>query len=114
MRPALTATAISLVLAMTGCGGDRSDEPRNAAAAGQVEGGEISDAMLPLDTVRSTSPSDAGGNAGAGDEDTGKAPAESGGTATEPAPVKTSSEGPVLDKANLPQPDCPDGPGKCL
>jgi hypothetical protein len=58
MRPAMIATALVLTTALPGCGANGGSEPgpERGSAAGQVLGGEASDAMVPLDTVQSTSP----------------------------------------------------------
>ena len=45
---------LALPLAMAGCG--KSDESKQTAAAGEVLPGSASDAMLPLDTLRSQPP----------------------------------------------------------
>lgn len=58
MRPALIAAALTLAASLTACGTDNDDAagPERRTAAGEVLGGEVSDAMIPLDTVRSTAP----------------------------------------------------------
>lgn len=58
MRPAMIAPLIVLAAALPACGGDAGSNngSERRGAAGQVLGGEISDAMVPLETVRSTSP----------------------------------------------------------
>ena len=50
--------AIILIGGLSACGGSGGEAPgpERRSAAGEVLGGEISDAMVPLDTVRSTSP----------------------------------------------------------
>lgn len=56
MRRALMTAALA---ALAACGGDPDAAgPERRSAAGQVLGGEVTDAMLPLDSVRSTSPPD--------------------------------------------------------
>ena len=56
MRLALTMSALA---ALTACGGQpEAAGPERRSAAGEVLGGEVSDDMLPLDTVRSTAPAD--------------------------------------------------------
>lgn len=54
---------ISAILFFTAaCGGDEPETPpERKNAAGEVLGGEVSDDMLPLDTVRSTSPAGSSG-----------------------------------------------------
>ncbi len=56
MRHALIATALLLASTVAACGTDSDSGPERRTAAGQVLGGEVSDAMIPLDTVRSTAP----------------------------------------------------------
>ncbi len=53
LRPLLALGLASV--ALTGCGRDKAADPK-AQAAGEVLPGSISDAMLPLDTVRSQPP----------------------------------------------------------
>ncbi len=56
MRLALIATALA---ALSACGGEPgADGPERSSAAGEVLGGEVTDDMLPIDTVQSTSPAD--------------------------------------------------------
>lgn len=80
MRFALMIPAIA---ALSACGGEREPaEAERPGAAGEVLGGEISDDMLPLDTVQSTSPVDPRAGAtgtdadGDADEDSATAPAD--------------------------------------
>ena len=56
VKPKLRHLALILALsvAVAGCG--KSDEGKQAVAAGEVLPGSASDAMLPLDTVRSQPP----------------------------------------------------------
>lgn len=55
MKFRLTPTIAALLLA--GCGGaEKGTEGERKSAAGDVLGGSISDAMLPLDSVTSQSP----------------------------------------------------------
>lgn len=58
MRLAIIAPAIVLAAALPACGdnGGETAGPERRTAAGEVLGGEASDAMVPLDTVQSTSP----------------------------------------------------------
>jgi len=56
MKSSLSRLAwLSLVLTLAACGRDERAAPL-AAAGGEVQEGTISDAMLPLDTVRSQPP----------------------------------------------------------
>jgi hypothetical protein len=48
--------ALILLAALTACGGKKDEGPERKTAAGEVLGGSISDAMLPLATVTSQSP----------------------------------------------------------
>ena len=60
MRPALIPSALAVLALLSACD-DKSKgaaDPERGSAAGEVLGGEVSDAMLPLDTARSTSPPD--------------------------------------------------------
>jgi hypothetical protein len=56
VKPELRSIALilALPLALAGCG--KSDEGKQAVAAGEVLPGSASDAMLPLDTLRSQPP----------------------------------------------------------
>ena len=100
----MIATALSLALALPACGDSGADAgAERRSAAGEVLGGEISDAMLPLDTVQSTSPvaprasaPSTGGASGAAegsDETTPQPEADDG---AGPAPVEPDAE-PVLN-----------------
>lgn len=62
MRLALSFTALAALAACEG--GDQPPGPERRSAAGEVLGGEVSDDMLPLDTVRSTSPPGRSGPSG--------------------------------------------------
>ena len=105
MKPELRRAAIMLALplALAGCGG--SDDSGGATAAGEVLPGSASDAMLPLDTVRSQPPlAPMVEPSGAVRERKPDAPgtAEPSGTASEPpsdAPVDeaTASAAPVTE-----------------
>lgn len=54
MNRLLIAAALALTLA--GCGGNEARKDETATAGGEVLPGSASDAMLPLDTVRSQAP----------------------------------------------------------
>lgn len=49
-------TALALLALLAACGEKADTGPERKTAAGEVLGGSISDAMLPLDTVQSQSP----------------------------------------------------------
>ena len=57
MRPLLRPLAIALLagLALTGCQ-EKKQAPAKGTAGGEVLPGSVSDAMLPIDTVRSQPP----------------------------------------------------------
>lgn len=100
MRLALIFAGLT---ALTACG-DKSETagPERRSAAGEVLGGEVTDAMLPLDTVRSTSPADASAVAGAkasADAPTGPPPADDA-----PSPQ------PATRATTLPKPEVSGGP----
>jgi len=72
------AASIAALALLSACGESEeapvADETENAGPQGEVRGGTISDAMLPLDTVRSQSPrrgGDDGGDDAAGEGDAG-------------------------------------------
>ena len=48
--------ALALLAALSACGDETDEGPERKTAAGEVLGGSISDAMLPLDTAQSQSP----------------------------------------------------------
>lgn len=100
MRAALIFASLAL---LAGCGGsDAPVGPERRSAAGEVLGGEISDDMLPLDTVRSTSP--AGRNAP--DED-GNDPASA---KTSAPPLQTPAARPSVEAAPAPDMTMPADP----
>jgi hypothetical protein len=86
LRPILFS-AVAL-LALAGCQEKKQAAPSHATAVGEVLDGSVSDAMLPVDTVRSQPPlapktepsAGKGGKAHASDK-----PASGGETAVEPA-----------------------------
>jgi hypothetical protein len=97
MNYRLPATLLSLAL-LAACGEEPVAEPSDndgRSAEGEVIGGTISDAMLPLDTVRSQAPSAAAAAASdaASGEPPGAAPAP-GAVAddAEPAPAAADPE----------------------
>lgn len=55
MPPARLA-ALALLALISACNGSGEKGPERKTAAGEVLGGSITDAMLPLDTVQSQSP----------------------------------------------------------
>lgn len=76
----------ALALALTGCGGNDARKDGNATAGGEVLPGSASDAMLPLDTVRSQAP------AAPKVEGTGKAKADDKAEASDSAPAAVAAE----------------------
>lgn len=109
MRPALTPPAtMAAALAATmlaACGGpNQSGGVERKSAAGEVLGGETSDAMLPLDSVKSTSPAEprkpADPRAGDGTEGRGPLPRPQVSGGPEPLP----SDIPEDDASSPPQP----------
>lgn len=98
MRLALIIPAFA---ALSACGGTpESAGPERRSAAGEVLGGEASDAMLPLDTARSTSPADPRAAA----PDASHAPNASD-TPDQTAPVEN-------DPGMVPKPEVSGGPGR--
>ena len=96
MKPDLRRPALLLALALAGCGG--SDDNARATAPGEVLPGSASDAMLPLDTLRSQPPlapeAAASGTARQPKARTAGA-AEPAGAASEPAPDAPASDTPA-------------------
>lgn len=103
MRRAVIASALALLGPLAACGDTNSSDSaaERSSAAGRVLGGEVTDDMLPIDTVKSTSPpAPASGVAGGTDEPrsleerraTLPRPEASGGP--EPLPSAAASETP--------------------
>ena len=98
VKPELRRLVLILVLplAMVGCG--KSDESKQAAAAGEVLPGSASDAMLPLDTLRSQPPlAPMAAASGAGRERTGgvadaATPSDAASVAASDAPADQASD----------------------
>ena len=92
MRPVLVL-ALGL-LALAGCQDKNPAPPTKASAAGEVLPGSVSDAMLPVDTVRSQPPlapktepgAGKGGMANAADKAASGSPAEADPAAEAPLP----------------------------
>ena len=104
MRPTLMLAATAATFALVACDTGPNEEAQSDAAAGQVEGGEISDAMLPVDSLRSTSPADPGGNSREDPSEPGtrRAPARSNVPASPPSPIvpdEPEAEEPVAPQA---------------
>ena len=107
MRRALILPLLAMPL-VAACGTDGTGQPaeERRSAAGEVLGGEVSDAMIPLDTVKSTAPAERRAAAGATASASGAAkpapnlprPEMSGGP--EPLPEDPSAE----DAPSPPQP----------
>jgi len=94
MPPIRLAALASLAL-LAACNGSGEKGPERKTAAGEVLGGSISDAMLPLDTVRSQSPPLRESAPASADESTASAdkPADSADT-EKPAPDASPSATP--------------------
>lgn len=92
MRPALILAALA---ALAACGDKTGPTgPERRSAAGEVLGGEVTDEMLPLDIVRSTSPADRSPDSGA---TPAAGPSNQGATPEAPAPRPVLSEAPMPD-----------------
>lgn len=90
MRLALIALSATM---LAGCGDDAAKSgPERRSAAGEVLGGEVTDDMLPLDTVRSTSPAESKADTPSGPSR--GAPADRADIAPDPAPQPEVSGGP--------------------
>ncbi|WP_237452051.1 hypothetical protein [Qipengyuania algicida] len=104
MMRSLVLAAVCIVL--SGCGQKAQQRTDNRAAEGQVLGGTISDSMLPLATVTSTSPPDRQGDEGSSapsaaptpvpTPEASAAPSDSP-AAAESAPKQSSSKPPASD-----------------
>jgi len=90
MKPGLIAAAA--LLALTGCKGDAKKDAGAGKAQGEVLPGSASDAMLPLDTVKSQAPLAPKSEGGAGSDKTAKA--KPGEKASEPASEAASETTP--------------------
>ena len=92
---------LALLLGLSACGGGGEEAANERkTAAGEVLGGSISDAMLPLDTVQSQSPplrDTPRGEAGAGDE------GEAEGDAPSDAPTRETPPAPAASPPSLPE-----------
>lgn len=108
MRLALMVTSLTASLGtLAACGGQPENAgPERRSAAGEVLGGEVSDDMLPLDTVRSTAPADPRAGAPRG----GATPAGSGRPAPPPIPAAEVSGGPEPHTPPSPGVEPTDGP----
>ncbi len=85
---------LAAALALAACG-DKAEETGTGSAQGEVLGGTISDAMLPLDTVRSTAPAlEAEPSAGADTEAATPAPTETGSDEAEPQADQSAEPAP--------------------
>lgn len=96
MRLALMTAALASLAA---CGGEpEADGPERSSAAGEVLGGEVTDDMLPLDTVRSTSPADPrAGEPGEPGEPGAEVSPSAGASAGSPDPRAILTEAPMPD-----------------
>jgi len=86
--PSARIAALALLALLAACGDKKDGGPERKTAAGEVLGGSISDAMLPLDTVQSQSPPLR--------ESVDKNDDESAGSSDKPADV-TDTENPAPD-----------------
>lgn len=106
MRTALILSALAPLALLSACG-DKTGKPagpERRSAAGEVLGGEVGDAMLPLDTARSTSPP--GRHAVPGDrtgDQTGPGEDRASGTAP-PKPPGTAAPMPDMTMPADPEP----------
>lgn len=93
------ALITALLCALAACGGQNDAAgPERGSAAGEVLGGEVTDAMLPLDSVKSTSPAE-------------PRAAPPTGTATgQPAPERSIAP-PGAEVSGGPEPHTPAPPG---
>lgn len=97
-------------LALTACGGDpapAAQDDDNRRAEGEVQGGTISDAMIPLDTLTSQSPPmkrrPSSGDDTDGEAETGEATAEPGEeAATAPAETAAPAAAPTPEETPAP------------
>ena len=86
--------ALLLLAALAACGGKNDEGPERKTAAGEVLGGSISDAMLPLATVTSQSPPlrESGGKGGEDATDSAdKTPETTDEAEARPAPAEPSA-----------------------
>lgn len=104
MRPALILSAAAF-FALSACGTGTGDEAQSDVAAGQVEGGEISDAMLPFDSLRSTSPADQGATTQRESSEPGTRLAPTSSNLPAPPPSPTASSSPQAEEPVEPQPE---------
>lgn len=86
MRPIAAAL---LALALAGCGGDKAEKELGGKAQGQILPASVSDAMIPLDQVKSQAPlapkSEGGDKQDAKAKETGPAAKAAADTPAEPA-----------------------------
>lgn len=99
--PPIRLFALSLLtVAVSGCGEKQTEGPERKTAAGEVLGGSISDAMLPLDTVQSQSPplresaADSGDGSESRDDKGEAAPPPASSPTSEPAAEASASASP--------------------
>ena len=86
---AVTLPVLIMLAALSACGGAKGDGPERKTAAGEVLGGSISDAMLPLDTVQSQSPPLPASGTDETDGEEGDADARPASDASKPAAAAT-------------------------
>jgi hypothetical protein len=96
---------LALLASLAGCGGKQADGPERKTAAGEVLGGSISDAMLPLDTVESQNPplrEGAGGEDGETAGDAGRLGADKPDKKDKAAPAASPSSSPPTSDSSSP------------
>ena len=90
--PPIRLVVLATLMLLAACNGSEEKGPERKTAAGEVLGGSISDAMLPLDTVQSQNPPLRESATGSGDESTDSADKPGAGADSEkPAPDDSPS-----------------------
>ena len=95
----LALIILPALAAVSACGDEAANKgPERTNAAGEILGGEVSDDMLPLDTVRSTSP------AGESEQSENNSTPAPGGRAKPPERDGTAAEAPPAEPSASPEP----------
>ncbi len=101
--------ALALILILSACGEAKvGDGKERKTAAGEVLGGSISDAMLPLDEVQSQSPplrETAGGSSETAGSDSAKASDKGDDADATPSPSPSASSSPAAGASGPAQPE---------